>query len=112
MSRPRLDIPFRFTTTRAQATPTAATVEQDTLDDIRNGVEIVLRYPRGYRSDVPDFGILDMTFEQAPVRLEDVDFSIQRWEPRARAQLDQRIDEFDDLVTRVLVDVAAGRPGG
>jgi phage baseplate assembly protein W len=106
---PHFDLPFRFGVTAGQLGVAAIAVEQDTQDDVTNCVEIVLRYPRGFRSDVPEFGIQDQTLTQQPIALDDMAAAITRWEPRAITRLTQAPDRLDDLIVRVLSEVAVRR---
>ena len=89
---PHFAYPFRF------ATPQAAVVEQDSLDEIADCVLAVLLCPQGFRVELPSFGIEDPTFTTQPV---DVSGQAQIWEPRASILFDEQRDRYDELVDRV-----------
>lgn len=89
---PHFDIPFRFDAT------SAVCVEQDSIEDITNCVEAVMRYPTGFREDLPEFGIPDQVFTEGNLDVEAVRASVEYWEPRAITTMDEEMD---------LIDVAA-----
>lgn len=96
---PHFDLPFRF------VAGSAATVEQDSLDDVTNAVEAVLRYRRGHRIDVPEFGITDPALA-ARVDVLDLQTEVEQWEPRADLLVaSSGPDRFEALVERVTVSV-------
>lgn len=77
---PHFALPFRF------EHGTFTTVEQDTLDEVVQNVEVLLGTIKGDRLAVPDFGINDPVFgpistAASSAELEDV---ISTYEPRAR----------------------------
>lgn len=91
---PHFALPFRFQGTQA------ATSEQDSIDEISDCVLAVLVCPRGYRSELPDFGIPDPTFS-SPLDEDVIRNAIATWEPRADALIDAAPDVLDSLITRV-----------
>lgn len=74
---PHFALPFRF------ATPEAAVVEQDSIDEIAYCAYAILACPLGFRVDLPEFGLPDLTFTQQPVDVQIVAQAIEEWEPRA-----------------------------
>ncbi len=84
---PHLAFPLR----RAPAGELLA-VEQDTLEDVRQCVHVLLRTPRGARPLAPDVGIEDPTFTSG-----------------VQAEVLQA--QLEDDEDRAHVDVAAGRVG-
>lgn len=99
MSVPHFDLPFRF------ASPQAATVEQDSLEDITNCVYAILVCPLGFRVELPTFGLADPTFSMPAPDLDKIRDVIETWEERAGVLLDQHPDAFDELISRVGVNV-------
>lgn len=91
---PHFSLPFRFL-------PRAAVVEQDSLDEIADCVLALMLYPRGYRVDLPEFGIDDPAFSSPHVDLEALRVAIETWEPRALADLSLEADTLDTLVEHV-----------
>jgi phage baseplate assembly protein W len=78
-----------------------AVVEQDSIEDIEQCVEAVLRTIVGTRIDAPDFGVPDESFvQQTPNPSAEVYIaSIEAQEPRARVLGTARLEE---LVTKVV----------
>jgi phage baseplate assembly protein W len=79
-----------------------ATVEQDSTEDILSCVYVALKTPLGTRPYVPNFGVDDYTFSQAPVRLSEIQAQIVASEPRADVDLSEQIT---DLVDKIVVGV-------
>lgn len=80
-----------------------STVSQDSVEDVAQCVEVLLRTEQGSRIEEPDYGILHHEFDTTS-GVEDVTDAITEWEPRASATLG--IEQGDDeLVRRILVRV-------
>jgi len=98
MALPHLALPFRF------VNGAAATVEQDTPDEIAQCVEVLLRTVTGQRIEVPGFGIADPLFTQESSRsTPNVLAQIKTWEPRARSAVSDRVESRDELVRNIKV---------
>lgn len=98
---PHFALPFRF------VGGAAAVLEQDTADEILACVEAVIRCPLGYRDELPEFGVRDMTFEQGGPDMLAIEAALSDWEPRAQVALAERRDRYDELVSTVTVRVSA-----
>jgi phage baseplate assembly protein W len=96
---PHFDYPFRF------ATPQAAVVEQDSIEEIVECCFAIMLCPSGYRVELPEFGIDDQTFASPHVDSAAISTAIETWEPRALATLSGEIDDVDELVQRVQAHV-------
>ena len=92
---PHFSYPFRFTT------PQAAVTEQDSLDEIADCVLVTLLCPAGFRVELPEFGVPDLTFTQQPVDIDTLREAVDFWEPRALATFDTQPDQLDNLIARV-----------
>jgi phage baseplate assembly protein W len=97
---PHFDLPFRF------ASPQAAVVEQDSIEEIAECVLAILLCPLGYRVELPEFGIEDPTFSTPRVDQGAIRKTIEAWEPRAQLLLTQETDALDQLIQRVQVLVS------
>lgn len=77
-----------------------AVVEQDSIEEIEQCVEAIVRYPLGFRDELPEFGLSDQTFLQGGVNVEVVRAVIERWEPRVDLTIssDFDLDTFESLV--------------
>jgi hypothetical protein len=95
---PHFDLPFRIGTKTAE-------VQQDTIDDVTNCVEVCVRTHIGRRKELPQFGIEDLTLRDQPVRMADVLRRIAENEPRAIVLIDQHPDLLDELIARVRMGV-------
>jgi phage baseplate assembly protein W len=78
---PHFSLPFRF------ATPNVATSEQDSIEEISDCVLAVLLCPLGYRVELPDFGLVDLTFSTPHVDVGEIRDAVELWEPRAAVAL-------------------------
>lgn len=79
---PRLAYPFRIEGGRA------VQVEQDSEDDVRSAVEVLMRTRFGQRRDLPSYGTPDLTFTMG-LQEEDLEVIrdlITQWEPRAEVE--------------------------
>jgi phage baseplate assembly protein W len=94
---PHFNLPFRF------GGGAASVVDQDTTDDVLACVLAIMLCPKGYRAELPDFGVEEMTFDEREPDLTKLAQAIIEWEPRADALLTTAPDRFDDLVHYVAV---------
>jgi phage baseplate assembly protein W len=79
-------------------------VEQDTLDEIAMSIESILRYPLDYRVDLPDFGTPELTFHLDPAEVSRIILDhVSRWEERAPLLIENRPDEWDELIQNYIV---------
>lgn len=77
-------------------------IEQDTLQEVEQCVEILLRCPTGFREELPQFGVEDQTFRENGVDLEMVANVVATWEPRADAEVTSDFD-LEALVSKTIV---------
>lgn len=103
VSIPHFSHPFHFGTVADYRGLQAATVEQNTVEEILTCVESVLRYEEGTRPERPDFGIPDQVFSVPGVDEIEILGAVRRLEPRADLLLQQAPDILDPLITRVRV---------
>lgn len=96
---PKLKVPFRLSRTGQQA----AVIEQDSVDEVAQCVEAVLRTPEGTRLEEPEFGIVDLTFYEGRLPLVEYERAVNEWEPRATAEFSE--EELVELARRVNVDI-------
>lgn len=104
ISIPHLDLPFRFVSD--QGSLTVATVEQDTIDDVANCVQAVLRCPTGFRPELPEFGLDDLTFRMLPIEMQEILDAVLRWEPRAQITMEKTPEVLDELVVNLFTYVS------
>jgi phage baseplate assembly protein W len=100
---PHFSVPFRFHTVSGKVQ--ASVREQDTVEEIGDCVEAIVRCPTGHRIDSPEFGLDDLTFTGGPFDLEIIKGDIIRWEPRAKMSILDDIDEADALKRRLNIIV-------
>lgn len=81
-------------------------LEQDTLDEIAQCVEVLLSTTEGQRLEVPDYGIPDPTFS-VDLPLREIETKIADWEPRAAALLSED-ESIEELVRALKVQVGEG----
>lgn len=94
---PHLAFPFRLS-----GDGTVAVVEQDTLDEVAQNVEVIVRTRTGTRIEIPEFGIDALLFGQ--VDGDDAESLLQqvaRWEPRAESYAEDAPDRLDETIRAV-----------
>ena len=97
---PHLAFPFRIGRDGA-----AVVLEQDTLDEIAQSVQVLMMTHEGDRLEVPDYGISDLVFTVDP-DLEAISAAVEEWEPRAVTRItDGYDDQVDDLILNVYARV-------
>lgn len=94
---PHFDLPFSLSGDGASC------VEQGTARDLSNCVYMICATPLGYRDEVPNFGIEDLTFSPPPVMRERVRASISAQEPRAVILFEEHGTATERLI-RVALD--------
>lgn len=94
---PHFSLPLRFEGGRLAVT------EQDSIEEIGDCVETVLRYRPGDRDDEPEFGTPDQAFEREVG--PEIEAAIAEWEPRADTTVDEERDLLDDAISRVSVEL-------
>lgn len=80
------------------------TLEQDTVEEVAQCVEVLLSTERGERIELPSYGIEDPAFT-VTIPLNEVQSQIEDWEPRAAVILNDEADEADELLRRLRVRV-------
>lgn len=73
------------------------TVPQDSDEEIRQCVAVILAYPEGACLDLPEFGVPDPTFEQNGIDTATVQRVVERWEPRAPVSVTRAVVLSGDL---------------
>lgn len=91
---PHFDLPFR----RSTKDNAVQCTEQDSGKDVLNCVNLVVRYPRGFRLEPEDFGVDELTFKSNPTAYGLLE-QINEWEPRATLSL---MDEVFDTAAHTL----------
>jgi phage baseplate assembly protein W len=90
---PHFKVPFEF---RGSS---AACVEQDSLDEIAQCVEAIVRTPRGFRLEIPNFGIENPALSEGTI-VPQILAAIEEWEPRARVTLSEH--QLEDILSKQL----------
>lgn len=97
---PHLALPLRY------VGGSAVVNQQDTIDDIIDCVYAVCVTNPGDRDEMPDFGLLDMTFDQEPIPTDAAISQIEQWEPRAEVVIQTVPERFDEALVNANVNVA------
>lgn len=95
---PHLKVPFNI------AGSSAAVVEQDSTQEIRQCILAALKTRVGSRVEAPDYGIPDRTFEQLKVNPSADAFlaAVEAGEPRVKLLAESEVEE---LVERFLIEL-------
>jgi hypothetical protein len=99
-TNPHFNLPFRLSPGGADV------VEQDTVDDVANCVQMIVETHVGYRLEAPTFGIPDLTFRTIPVGRDELAGMIISQEPRAQVFVQEWIDLVDNMIDRLNVEVS------
>lgn len=92
---PHFDYPFRISGGKV------VTVEQDSIIEVANCVEVILTYPKEWRIEDLNFGLRDQLFLDGGVNLEDFVEAVEQYEPRADAIFEMYTDDFDQFLYTV-----------
>lgn len=97
---PHIAYPLRLTATGLEQ------VEQDSIDDVRQCVHVLLRTPVGARPLAPDVGVEDPTFSEG-VDPEQLAAELEGQEDRARITITAAApDETGEQAVQIAVDLA------
>lgn len=102
---PHLSLPFRFEAHAADGHVVVS--EQDSIDDIANCVELIVKTPLGWRDEAPDFGIPDLTFSVLPIGPQTIEQLLEEQEPRIIILVREQPDALDQLMTILNVELHA-----
>lgn len=97
LETPQFDLPFRLDPTGSDV----VMIEQDSVDDVANSVETLLRTPLGWFEENPDYGVIEGTFDEGRVDLNELQTAISQWEPRADVSMEDKLDTEDALMDRI-----------
>lgn len=102
MATPHFKYPFRLSTNGADV------LEQDSIEEVAQSVQVLVSTRIGTRVELPTYGIPDQAFTTDPeVNAAVIRSQCAEWEPRAQTALSSSPDEFDELVRRIRLTVTA-----
>jgi phage baseplate assembly protein W len=78
--------------------------EQDSWDDVYDCVQAIARYPRGFREDLPDFGISSLELTVPGSSAVPIQEELEQWEPRIALHSDAFTD-LNTLIEHIIVEV-------
>jgi phage baseplate assembly protein W len=81
-------------------------VEQDTPEHVLSCENMIVRCPRGWRTDRPEFGWPFPQFRNAPINLDALRDALARFEPRGRADVSEYLDAAE-AAQHISIDVEA-----
>jgi phage baseplate assembly protein W len=96
---PHFALPLRY------VNGSAVVNEQDSEDDLADCVYAICVTSPGTRDELPDFGLVDLTFSQEPIPTAAAVNQIQQWEPRVQVLIDAAPDRFDSSLVKANVNV-------
>jgi phage baseplate assembly protein W len=99
---PHFRYPFRFDDGLDKH---ALVNDQGTEDEIIDCVIAIVKTPRGFRDDLPEFGIIDSTFNEQPLRVEDIHAALDQWEERAAYRVTTQSDFRERLAAVLQIEV-------
>lgn len=100
VSIPHFSLPLQYRNGSAQVN------QQDEIDDIVDCVYAVCVTNPGDRDELPDFGLLDMTFDQVPLPMDAAITQITTWEPRTNIVIQSAPNQFDAALVNANVNVS------
>jgi hypothetical protein len=68
---------------------------------------VVLLHHPGDRELLPEFGIVDPTFQRGPIDIESVVQAVQKWEPRAVQAMVQQ-PTLDPMIVQIIDNISMG----
>jgi len=96
-------LPFKF-----GSNGHAEVVEQDSPEDVANCADAVLSTPRGFRLEIPDFGIRNPVLTENGPNINELMAALEEWEPRAAYTLTEQ--QLEDILSKY-VNVGVERKG-
>jgi phage baseplate assembly protein W len=97
---PHLKVPFKW-----GANGHAEVVEQNSPEDVIQCVYAILNTPRGFRLEIPDFGVRKGVLEENGPNLTQLEAALLEWEPRASYSLtDQQLEDILSRYVNVVVE--------
>jgi hypothetical protein len=103
---PHLSLPFRFVGFPYKAAET----EQDSIDEIADCVQAILRTEPGQRMGMPEFGIYEFAFRTAGEDNEHIKRTLRRLEPRADTIIEEGWD-FSSFTQNLRIEVKGETDG-
>ena len=102
MVLPHLASPFRV------VNGAVAVLEQDSIDEIAQCVEVLVSTLVGQRIEVPTYGIPNPVFGQEDGRTSPaIAAAIKKWESRASAAVTDAANDVDELVRNIKINLGA-----
>lgn len=102
VTSPHFRYPFRF---GAGANKHALVNEQSSEDDIIACVIAIVKTPRGFRDDVPEFGVPEQIFAEQPLNIEEIQSALEEWEERAAYKIVTEPDFRERLAAHLTINV-------
>lgn len=102
---PHFDLPFRITT--ASGKTKIVEVEQDSYEDVAVCLQAALRTEKGFRPEMPTFGVTDLVFQEVPVDTATLRAELEVHESRMVLALSERPDTIDSLVDTILIETSS-----
>jgi hypothetical protein len=105
---PHIALPIRF----VGSPPRLAVVEQDSAEEIEQGVEAVVRTRIGQLPADPTFGTTDLVFSlPGDETIDQLLAEVEKWEPRATTRITDGWD-FPAFIREIGIHVRTGDPIG
>jgi phage baseplate assembly protein W len=99
---PHFAFPFRFGERGA-----AVVIEQDSYEEIEQCVKVLMLTEIGERLEVPDFGILDVTFRNG-ADTSSIEAAAKEWDERVETDISEEPDRLNGMIRHLLVQVREG----
>lgn len=106
VSIPHFSLPLRLSGGRF------AVNDQDSNDEVAECVEAIVRCSRGFRVELPTFGVPDPTFAQQDISPAALEQAVLEWEPRADTDWAAEAEEDDTMIAHVVARVRGGSRNG
>lgn len=96
---PQLDAPFAINRNGP------AVVEQGSVGEIAANVYNIAVCPQGYRDELPEYGLPQLTRTSVPIDLERIKDAILQYEPEADLELSEVVDALQNGLNDGGVDI-------
>jgi phage baseplate assembly protein W len=83
-------------------------VEQDSVEEIAMAVELILRWPIGFREELTEFGVPELAFRDRQDVPSLIRQYVERWEPRVDLLIEARPAIWDQMVQEYVLRVGSG----
>lgn len=105
VNTPQFQVPFHLHNGEV------AVVEQDSAEDRTQNATTVMRYTKGQRTAIPEFGVPDFAMRQDGMNADELTQAVLTWEPDVDVEVVKEIIESGVETAEVEITAVDDQPG-